>query len=266
MGIFSRIKQGISSKANAAIDKAVDPAKEVELAILELEEGRKKALAELISYKATAKQMDHELEKQRARMAEWEKRAMMAVRAGDDEAAKLALREKKACEVELTKIARDKAEATGYAVQLNKSRKEFETKLQMLKLRKGTLATQLAAARSPTGDAFGGDGSVWDRFAAAEDRIDQEAIASEVDSAMRGEELAAHEFDGKLAAAARASGALPSGAAVGGPDDALAQLKAKMDEAKAAKQRALADPTASPAVATGAAGARGPKAGPEGGP
>ena len=58
MGIFSRIKGGISSKANAAVDKAIDPAKELDMAILELEDGRKKAIAELISYKTTAKQLD----------------------------------------------------------------------------------------------------------------------------------------------------------------------------------------------------------------
>ena len=61
MGIFSRIKGGISSKANAAIDKAVNPAKELDMAILELEDGRKKALAELVSYKATAKQLDADM-------------------------------------------------------------------------------------------------------------------------------------------------------------------------------------------------------------
>jgi len=36
MGIFSRIKQGVSARANAAVDKAMDPAKELEMAILEL--------------------------------------------------------------------------------------------------------------------------------------------------------------------------------------------------------------------------------------
>ena len=79
MGIFSRIKGGISSRANAAIDKATDPEKEIEMAILELEEGRKKALAELVSYKATAKQLDNDLEKYKAKGAEWERRAMLAV-------------------------------------------------------------------------------------------------------------------------------------------------------------------------------------------
>lgn len=237
MGIFSKIKQGISSKANAALDKAIDPEKELDMAILELEEGRKKALAELVTYKATAKQLDNDVEKYKAKAAEWERRAMVAVRAGDDEAARTALREKKAAEAEAVKIERDKHEAASYAIQLNKSRKEFETKLQMLKLRKGTLATQMAAARSAGGDAFGNDSSVWDRFKSAEDRIDQEVIESEVDAAMRGEDAEAAALDAKILAAAQDADPL---ALPGGPEDALSQLKAKMAADKAAKQKALA--------------------------
>ncbi|MGE0872170.1 MAG: PspA/IM30 family protein [Kofleriaceae bacterium] len=251
MGIFSKIKDGISSKANAALDKAIDPQKELEMAILELEEGRKKALAELVSYKATAKQMDNDLEKYKAKASEWERRAMLAVKAGDDEAAKHALREKKAAEAEYAKIERDKHEAASYAVQLNKSRKEFDTKLQLLKMRKGTLATQIASARSAGGDVFGNDSSVWDRFKAAEDRIDQEAIESEVDAAMRGEDAEAKMLESKIAAAAGDAGMLTSG----GQDDALASLKAKMAADKAAKQKALeagtpADPAPSKDAAT----------------
>jgi phage shock protein A len=208
------------------------------MTILELEEGRKKAMQELLSYKTTAKQLEKDLEKHRAKAAEWEKRAMTALRAGDEEAAKQALREKKAAEIEAAKIDRDKHEAASYAIQLNKSRKEFETKLQMLKLRKGTLATQLAAGRSPGGDAFGNDTSVWDKFKRAEDRIDAEAIETEVDAAMRGEEADAHMFDAKLAAAAELKG-LPSPDAAAIPDDALAALKAKMAADQAAKQKTL---------------------------
>ena len=245
MGIFSKIKNGISSKANAAIDKAIDPAKELEMAILELEDGRKKALAELVSYKVTAKQLDADVEKYKAKAVEWERRAMLAIKAGDDEAAKLALREKKAAETEAAKVERDKHEAASYAIQLNKSRKEFETKLQMLKMRKGTLATQIAAARSAGGDAFGNDTSVWDRFKAAEDRIDSEAIASEVDAAMRGEEAEARGLDAKIAAAAGSAGLL----APPEEDDALAKLKDKMAEQKAARQKQIAAAAATSATA-----------------
>lgn len=234
MGFFSRIKSGISGKANAALDKAIDPRQQLEIVIAELEEGRKAAMQELLTYKTTAKRFDADLEKLRSNAAEWEKRAMMAVKAGDDEAAKAALREKKQLELEAAKVERDKHEAASYAVQLNNSRKEFDTKLQMLKLRKGTLATQIAAGKAAGGDAFGNDPSVWERFAVAEDRIDQEAIESEVDAAMRGEPGHDPDLEAKLAAAERAVGpALP--------DDALAVLKAKMDGERAAKQSAGAD-------------------------
>jgi phage shock protein A len=230
MGIFKRMKDGLSSRANAAIDKATDPEKEVEIAIMELEEGRKKALQELIAYKATSKQMEQDIAKYEEKAAGWEKKAMVAVKAGDDEMAKAALKEKKNCLVELEKIKRDHAEAAGHAVALNKSRKEFEVKLQILKLKKGTLATQLAAARSASGNAFGHDDQVWEKFERAEARIDEEAIETEVDAAMRGEEaLLATEIDRKALAAGQAQA----------PDDALEELKAKMLEAKQAKQAKL---------------------------
>src|SRR3954453_20008510 len=122
MGIFSKIKGGISSNANAALDKAIDPAKELEMAILELEEGRKKAMAELLSYKTTAKQLDQDMEKYKAKAADWERKAMTARRAGDEDLAREALKQKKAAEAEAVKIERDKHEAASYAIQLNKSR------------------------------------------------------------------------------------------------------------------------------------------------
>jgi phage shock protein A len=230
MGIFKKMKDGISSRASSALDKAIDPEKEIDMAILELEEGRKKALQELISYKATAKQMEEEIKKYQERADGWEKKAMIALKAGDEDAARAALKEKKAALVEVQKITRDRDEAAGYAVSLNKSRKEFETKLQILKMRKGTLATQLAAARSKGGNVFGHDDDVWDKFARAEERIDAEAIETEVDAAMRGEQAAEAELEAKILSAGKDVPALPAG-----PDDALEQLKAKMAEEKAKK-------------------------------
>ncbi|MEZ4368537.1 MAG: PspA/IM30 family protein [Kofleriaceae bacterium] len=250
MGIFSRI----GKKANAALDKAIDPAREVDMAILELEEQRKKALAELVSYKATAKQMQQDIERYRTKAAEWEQRAMKAVRAGDDEAARQALREQKNCLVEATKIKRDHDEAAGYAIELNKSRKVFEVKLQQLKLRKGTLALQIAAGRAG-GDAFGNDGSVWDKFQAAEDRIDEETVASEVDAAMRGEAAADAELEAKVLAAGERAG-VPQLAAGADADAQLSELKARVAADRAARQRALGAGGPPPA-----APAKGPAAG-----
>jgi len=119
------------------------------MAILELEEGARKALAELVSTRPTAKQMDNDLEKVQGEDRGVERRAMLAVPAGDDEAAKVALKEKKICEIEYAKIERDKHEAASYAIQLQQEPQEFETKLQLLKMRKGTLAEPRSPPRAP---------------------------------------------------------------------------------------------------------------------
>jgi phage shock protein A len=234
MGIFSRMKDAVKPRANAAADKARDPAKELDLAIQELHDIRKKALQELVSYKTTAKQMEQELERQEKKAAEWEQRAMAAVKAGNDELARSALREHKACKVELERIKRDRDEAAGYAAQLNKSRKEADTKLRMLEMRKGTLATRLKAAQ--TGSALGFDNQLFDKLDEAEARIDQESIEAEVavsldDELGQGRGISAHEFDEKL----RAAGGDPT-LAHADADDPLEALKAKMAADKARKK------------------------------
>jgi phage shock protein A len=222
MGIFGRMKRAVKSKANAAIDKAIDPAKELDMAILELEEQQTNARKELLSYKTSAKRMEQDMATLEEKAKSWEARAMQAVRKGDDELAKQCLKEHKNCVQQAAAVKRDRDEAAGYAIELNRSRKKVETQLKVLKLRKGTMATQIAAARSGTGNAFGFSNEVFERMDKAEEKIDSEAIQAEVDAAMEGEDLGT-DFDAKLLAA----GAEPS--AGGSADDELARLKAKVE-------------------------------------
>lgn len=228
MGIFSRMKRAIQSKANAAVDKAIDPAKQLELTLLELEEQRKTAYKELLGYKTTAKQMEQDIDKHKARIADLEKKAIIAVKAGKDDLAKQCLREKQLAEQELVKIKRDRDEAAGYAIELNKSRKQVETRLQILKLKKGTMATQIAAARSGKGVVFGEAEKLFEQLDQAGERIDDDAIMAEVQAAMDGDE-ANPELEAKLLAAqAEDTGGSDT-------DDALAALKAQMATAKQGK-------------------------------
>ncbi|HEY8144869.1 MAG TPA: PspA/IM30 family protein [Kofleriaceae bacterium] len=221
MGIFGRMKRAVKSKANAAIDKAIDPAKELDMAILELEEQQKQAIKDLLSYKASAKAMEKDMAILEEKAKLWEHRAMTAVKKGDDELAKQCLKERKQALTDYGKVKADRDEAAGYAIELNRSRKRVDTQLQVLKLKKGTMATQIAAARSGTGNAFGFSNEVFERMDKAEEKIDSEAIQAEVDAAMDGEELGS-SLDAKLLAA----GADPAGG--GSADDELARLKAKV--------------------------------------
>lgn len=224
MGFFTRIKDAVSSKANAALDKAIDPAKELDLKIQELEAAHKVALQELVSYRASMKTMEQEIAKLTERATKHEQRAVAAVKAGDDELARRCLKEVKETRAELERVTRDRDEVAGHAVQLNRSRKELEPKLQMLKLRKGTLATQLAAARSGSGDPLGLDSEPFDRLAAAEEKIDGDAAMLEAEQALEGGAAPA-ELEGRL---------LTAEASHGG-EDALAELKAKMERERVKK-------------------------------
>ncbi len=222
MGLFSRMKKGVKAKANAAVDKMIDPEKELDIAIMELDEQRKKAIEELIGYKATAKQMERDIERAESKAVAWEKKAMVAVKSGDDELARKALKEKKFWLVEAAKIRRDRDEAAGYAIELNRSRKQADVQLKILKLKKGTMATQIAAARSGGDSPFGHDNEVWDKFARAEEQIDDATIQAEVDAALDGE--AADGTPLMLESSAPL--------AAGDADAALALLKAKMQAEK----------------------------------
>ena len=222
MGIFGRMKRAVKSKANAAIDKAIDPAKELDMAILELEEQQKQAIKDLISYKASAKAMEKDMAVLEEKAKLWEQRAMSAVKKGDDELARQCLKERKQALTDYGKVKADRDEAAGYAIELNRSRKRVDTQLKVLKLKKGTMATQIAAARSGTGNAFGFSNEVFERMEKAEEKIDNEAIQAEVDAAMDGEDIGS-SIDAKLLAA----GADPVGG--GSADEELARLKAKVD-------------------------------------
>lgn len=239
MGIFGRMKRAIKSKANAAIDKAVDPAKEIDMAILELETQQKTALKELLAYKATAKAMEKDIAALEEKTATWEQRAMLAVRKGDDALARECLREKKAGDAELERLRRDRNEANGYAAELNRSRKQVETRLQMLKLKRGTMATQIAAARSGGSSAFGLSSDPFDRMDKAEAKIENDAIAAEVGAELDADGAGAQAeaaSEAAFDAALRAAGGDPD--AGEGGDDPLAQLKTKMAAERAEKQAA----------------------------
>ncbi|HUS68679.1 MAG TPA: PspA/IM30 family protein [Kofleriaceae bacterium] len=229
MGIFGRMKRAAKSKANAAIDKMIDPARELEMAILDLEAQQANARKELLAYKTTAKQMEQDIAALEEKGKHWEQRAMQAVRKGDDALAKQCLVEQKNCATQAAAAKRDRDEAAGYAVELNRSRKKVETQLQILKLKKGTMATQIAAARSGTGNAFGFTNEAFDKLDRAEEKIDSEAAMAEAEAAMEGDALGT-EFDAKLLAA----GADPKGDV--GADTELARLKAKVAEDRERKQ------------------------------
>jgi phage shock protein A len=168
--------------------------------------------------------MDQNLQEQETRAAAWEKRAMIAIKRGDDALAKECLQRKRRCVAERASIKRDQNEAAGYAAQLNNSRKELDTKLKMLKLRKGTIAAQLASARSGGSDPFAQSNALFDKLDEAERRIDDEIFEQEAAAELESE----GEGNAALEAALLKAAQSPSVVETTGDDDPLSALKAKM--------------------------------------
>ena len=157
-----------------------DTASEIERLILELEERAKEATQELVRYKANEKQLAAQAVAHETRAAEWEKKAMTAVQAGDDDLAKKALVERDRERLEAQKVNRDRQEMAHYAGGLLKARRDFQRKLAGLQLKKGTLAAQLAVARSGGEDPLRG-GKAFEELARLEDKMEDQAALAELD-------------------------------------------------------------------------------------
>ncbi|NUP10562.1 MAG: PspA/IM30 family protein [Polyangiaceae bacterium] len=95
MGIFSRLATLIKSNLNDLISRAEDPEKMLNQVTIEMEsqlvEAKKQVAVSIADEKRLAKQAEQEM----ANAAEWERRAMLAIKAGDDNLAKEALARKK---------------------------------------------------------------------------------------------------------------------------------------------------------------------------
>src|SRR5689334_17093882 len=94
-GFFARLARLIKANLNDLISKSEDPEKMLNQIVIDmgtqLEEAKKQVAVAIADEKRLAKQIEGEL----AKATEWERRAMMAVRANDDALAKEALSRQK---------------------------------------------------------------------------------------------------------------------------------------------------------------------------
>jgi phage shock protein A len=221
MGIFSRLAALIKSNLNDLISKSEDPEKMLNQVVLDMNnqlvEAKKQVAASIADEKRLAKQHEQEM----ANAAEWERRAMMALRAGNEELAREALARKKehdqlaASFKEQWQKQKDAVEKLKAALRmLNDKIEEAKRKKNVLIARKKRAEAQRAIQETMSGLR---DQSAFETFERMSQKIDQMEAEAEA-----GEELA-EEYTGdtlasKFSKLERAAGA----------DDELAALKRKM--------------------------------------
>jgi len=95
MGVFTRLRDIISSNINAMLDKAEDPEKLVKLMIQEMEDTLVEIKASCAGAMASQKKVQRTIEAAGTRADEWGRKADLAVSKGRDDLAREALLEKR---------------------------------------------------------------------------------------------------------------------------------------------------------------------------
>jgi len=217
MGVLGRLSTLIKSNLNDAIDSMQDPGKEIDQMVLDMEDSARDARGEVARCLGEEKRLQRRIEVLDGEAKAWEDKATTAVRAGDDNLAREALSRKSATETERAEMAKALQEQSVYVDQLTTGLKVLETRVRDVKLRQGSLREKARAAKRG-GSAVGGT-SAFDEF---------ERMSSKID-AVEAEASLTDELGGRTAASASAERKLNEMGREGTLDDALAELKKKLN-------------------------------------
>ncbi len=198
MGIFSRLAQLIKSNLNDLISKSEDPEKMLNQVVLEMSNQLIEAKKQVATSIADEKRLAKQLEQETANATEWERRAMMALRAGNEELAKEALARKKEHD-QLAAAYQDQWSKQKAAVdQLKRALRMLNDKIEEAKRKKNVLIARAkrAEAQRSIQETMSGlrDQSAFetfDRMAGKIDQMEAEAeAAGEIQEEYSGDTLA----------------------------------------------------------------------------
>jgi phage shock protein A len=233
MGFFSRLGTLIKSNLNDLISKAEDPQKMLNQLVVDMQgqlvEAKKQVAVSIADEKRLKKQLDEQIELG----AEWERKAMMAVRAGDDGLARQALARKGEHETQAAEFNKQ-WEGQKKAVEgLKDQLRALNDRIEEAKRKKNVLIARQkrAEAQKAIQDTMRGlsDNSAFDAFERMTHKVDQIEAEAEASTELGGE-LSGDTLEQKFKE-------LSAGDT--GTDSALSALKAKMGLEAPAPRAAL---------------------------
>jgi phage shock protein A len=230
MGIFSRLGSLIKSNLNDLIAKAEDPEKMLNQVLLDMQqqlvEAKKAVAVAIADEKKLQKQYVTEADKSK----EWERKAMVAVRASDDALARQALARKQEHETIATQFQQQWLAQKSAVEKLKDALRLLNNKIEEAKRKKNLLIARKKRAEAQQQIANTmqglGDHSAFDTFDRMAERI----------QLMEAEAEAGAELAGELSGDTLESKFLQLEASGNNEDDALSELKAKMGMLEAPKE------------------------------
>ena len=232
MGIFSRLGTLIKSNLNDLISKAEDPQKMLNQIVLEMQNQLVEAKKQVAVSIADEKRLKKQWDEQTAMAKEWERKAMMAVHAGDDALAKEALVRQQEHEELKTQFEQQWHLQKDAVDKLKEQLRTLNNKIEEAKRKKNILIARQkrAEAQKAIQDTMRGlsDNSAFDTFERMHQKVEQIEAESEASTELGGE-LTGDTLQQKFKKLEGSSGS----------DLALAELKAKMGLGPAPEQPAL---------------------------
>jgi phage shock protein A len=226
MSIWKRISTLLKSNINSIISSAEDPEKNINKLIVDMREQFVEARKQVAIAIADEKRLKRQYQQEAKKAAEWEKKAMMAIKAGRDDLARQALARKGEHEGISAGFQEQWMAQKKASDQLREALQMLNTKIQEAGRKKNLIIARQkrAEAQKKIYDTMSGvkNNSAFDTFARMEEKVDR--MEAEGEAAMElsgdmGDNLSMEFSDLESSPVAQ--------------DDALASLKAKMGVAPA---------------------------------
>lgn len=236
MGLFARLALLIKSNINALISSSEDPEKMLNQLIEDMGEQLNIAKKQVAGAIADEKRLARQVELEAQQAGEWEKKAMLAVRAGDDALAKEALARKKDHDNTAAQYREQWHKQKTGVDQLKLALRALNGKIEEAKRKKGVLIARKkrAEAQKAIHETMSGlkSSSAFEAFDQMASRIEQ--LEAEADASAQ----IAEEYTGDVLAHKFRELETTAGA-----DEDLLELKRKMGLAPPAAVEPVASPS-----------------------
>ncbi len=147
MGIFSRVRDIISSNMNAMLDRAEDPEKMIRLMIQEMEDTMVEVKASCAGAMANTKKVQRQLQEAQRRTEDWSKKAQIALSKNREDLAREALVEKRRWRERTDILEKERDQCDALVEQYQDDIRQLEEKLNTAREKQRMLVQRHIHAR-----------------------------------------------------------------------------------------------------------------------
>ena len=184
MGILDRIRTVLKANINALSSKAEDPEKMLNQLLMDMNESLLDAKKQVAMSIADEKKLERQALENKAQGEDWEKKAMLAVKAGKDDQAKEALLRKQEYDGYAASFQKEFESQHASVEQLKDALRQLQAKIEEASRKKNLLVARAKRAQAQkqiqqTMSSLSGNSSfdTFDRMAEKVDQVEAEAEA-----------------------------------------------------------------------------------------